>query len=61
MSDPIHKLQVKKGLAKTDCGLTVIAFYPQQMYAMTDQVGVSNVKVTFGVPTCKECKERNKE
>lgn len=61
MANETHKLNIKRGLANTDCGLNVIAFYPQNMYAMTDRVGEPNVKVTFGKPTCKECKEREKE
>lgn len=56
MIDVTHKLDIKK--FKTLCGLNVIAVY-NSMFAMTDEAGKANVKVTFGVPTCKVCKEKD--
>ena len=58
----IHKMVIKQNVAKTLCGLNIVAFYPMHMYAMTDVAGQANVKVTLekGV-TCEACKKKVKE
>lgn len=60
--DQVHALVLNERSANTLCGLNVIAIYPMQQYAMTDEAGKANVRYTMdGKPTCKACYERWKE
>lgn len=63
MSDKLtHKLIIKERSAKTACGLNVVAFYPNSMFAMTDEAGKSNIPVTIeNKGNCPECNKKVKE
>lgn len=62
MIDLVHKLIFKANGANTACKLNVVAIYPINWYAMTDEAGKANIRVTIGKgTTCTECKKRMKE
>lgn len=62
MADKTHKIFFRKtGGAKTLCGMEIAAFYPMSMFAMTDQAGADQIKVTMQTPTCEDCKKKDKE